>query len=278
MIQLRAQPLSRVVLALSLGAHGFGFLILRGIAASEATPLFGEATFCLFFSAGLAAAAHLHSTLAFFRVQHLLRLALMLAVIQAVESASERLELVLLLPFVLEAAVYDETPGAVVLSALAVGGLAGQAAFNLRYRESSILLGHIGSVATVGVLVSMVALLMAHYREELVAERRRSGDLTSSLLNLADANRVFLRYTGAAESESAARERQRIIRELHDIVGYALTNVIVMTPRGSCAGGVDAVATDGVDAFRGDVLGELRGERCDGEELEVSPKYGSYLV
>ena len=44
----------------------------------------------------------------------------------------------------------------------------------------------------------------------------------------AHANREFQAYAGTVKSESAAEERIRITSELHDTVGYALTNVIVM--------------------------------------------------
>ena len=56
----------------------------------------------------------------------------------------------------------------------------------------------------------------------------RVRSLDSTIGRLARANREFQAYAGTVKSESAAEERSRITRELHDTVGYALTNVIVM--------------------------------------------------
>ena len=56
----------------------------------------------------------------------------------------------------------------------------------------------------------------------------RLRSLDSTVGRQARANREFHAYAGTVRSESAAEERSRITRELHDTVGYALTNVIVM--------------------------------------------------
>ncbi len=53
-------------------------------------------------------------------------------------------------------------------------------------------------------------------------------NLSSSVRNLMDANMALQLYAHNIETESTEKERGRITRELHDMVGYALTNVIVM--------------------------------------------------
>jgi len=48
---------------------------------------------------------------------------------------------------------------------------------------------------------------------------------THRVTNLTNANLAFQDHAEYVESESAARERSRITRELHDVTAYALTNI-----------------------------------------------------
>ena len=58
--------------------------------------------------------------------------------------------------------------------------------------------------------------------------RTRLEYLTRSIDRLTEANVQFQEYAATAETRSTEQERQHITRELHDIVGYALTNLIMM--------------------------------------------------
>ena len=49
-----------------------------------------------------------------------------------------------------------------------------------------------------------------------------------SVENLAAANRSFIEHMENVEAESAERERLRITRELHDSIGYSMTNMAMM--------------------------------------------------
>jgi signal transduction histidine kinase len=62
-------------------------------------------------------------------------------------------------------------------------------------------------------------------RRRAVAEMRR---LDSAIDRIADINASFQSALAAAEEESVRKERNRITREIHDIVGYALTNQQMM--------------------------------------------------
>jgi signal transduction histidine kinase len=66
---------------------------------------------------------------------------------------------------------------------------------------------------------------IAESRRRAVAEVRR---LDSAIDRIADINASFQSALAAAEEESVKKERNRITREIHDIVGYALTNQQMM--------------------------------------------------
>jgi signal transduction histidine kinase len=56
-----------------------------------------------------------------------------------------------------------------------------------------------------------------------------NDQLHASVLQLTNANTEFLEQANTASEESAALERHRITRDLHDVVGQTLTNIIMMT-------------------------------------------------
>ncbi len=56
----------------------------------------------------------------------------------------------------------------------------------------------------------------------------RNEKLHSSVLQLTSANTEFLEQATNASEESAVLERHRITRDLHDVVGQTLTNIIMM--------------------------------------------------
>ena len=63
-------------------------------------------------------------------------------------------------------------------------------------------------------------------RLEVLADR--NDRLHASVLQLTGANTEFLEQANTASEESAVLERHRITRDLHDVVGQTLTNIIMM--------------------------------------------------
>jgi signal transduction histidine kinase len=81
------------------------------------------------------------------------------------------------------------------------------------------------AAAVLGALfAATVYLLTQHYREMLVERSKRITNLEQAFQQLTDSNLGLQLYASNAETESASRERARKTRELHDSVGYALTN------------------------------------------------------
>jgi signal transduction histidine kinase len=70
--------------------------------------------------------------------------------------------------------------------------------------------------------------MFTYYREQLVETTNSLAFQTRAVENLAAANRSFVEHMEDVETESTERERLRITRELHDSIGYAMTNMTMM--------------------------------------------------
>jgi signal transduction histidine kinase len=79
-----------------------------------------------------------------------------------------------------------------------------------------------------GILVSIFGSTMTRFREstaDLLEEKER---LTNSVVQLTRANSAYQEYAVRANETAAKAERQRITSDIHDIVGYTLTNNIML--------------------------------------------------
>jgi signal transduction histidine kinase len=98
------------------------------------------------------------------------------------------------------------------------------------------LLAYVDGVALHAALlplgVELVVLALAHrvirYREDLVAARQSLERERESVENLSAANDSLLRHLPEMKEESAEKERFRITRELHDTLGYSMTNIAMI--------------------------------------------------
>jgi signal transduction histidine kinase len=83
-----------------------------------------------------------------------------------------------------------------------------------------------------GTYFAVIVYLSAAYnrtREQAQTERVSKERLRESLIRLTKANIGFQDYADLAEQKGVEEERHRITREIHDTIGYTLTNVIMMT-------------------------------------------------
>ncbi len=77
-------------------------------------------------------------------------------------------------------------------------------------------------------IVILLILLLSAASDRLEKERKLTGRLDDALSSMARANLGFQSYTSSLELETLKKERKRVSREIHDTVGYSLTNIRIM--------------------------------------------------
>lgn len=83
-------------------------------------------------------------------------------------------------------------------------------------------------VVVLVVVPAFLVLVGQDLKTRLEALEAQNDSLHAAVLQLTSANTEFLEQANTASQESAVLERHRITRELHDVVGQTLTNIIMM--------------------------------------------------
>lgn len=146
------------------------------------------------------------------------------ALLGALRHGTPLLQLMAVIPPLIEASTYERFRVAVVINGVV---LCGFAAVALHPAHGTPRSAEVGAVLC-ALFAASVYLLTQFYREALVERSRRIVNLEQAFQQLTDSNLGLQLYASNAETESASRERTRITRELHDSVGYALTNIGMM--------------------------------------------------
>lgn len=136
------------------------------------------------------------------------------------------LRVTLLLSLVVEVAVYERYPLNMYL-----GVAASLVAATLYGAADGFTFHRIGDVGFVALTVGGTALIasaMGNYRELLVREQEHGNKLDQIIQELSASNLRLQQLAFRAEEESKESERNRITSEIHDAVGYTLTNLIMM--------------------------------------------------
>jgi signal transduction histidine kinase len=102
-------------------------------------------------------------------------------------------------------------------------------------------------------------LLLIHYRERLIRSNQKVEQANSAILKFNQANREYQEYLVKVEAEAMNAERNRITRDIHDIVGYTLTNNIVLMETAT-----DIVQTNPLELTK--LLKTARENAQDGQE------------
>jgi signal transduction histidine kinase len=77
-------------------------------------------------------------------------------------------------------------------------------------------------------IVLFLSGVIKYLAQTLSAREREIGRLDSAVEKITSINLEYQTYASTVERESSERERKRITREIHDIIGYTLTNQLMI--------------------------------------------------
>jgi signal transduction histidine kinase len=129
----------------------------------------------------------------------------------------------LALPTALWASLYEAYPAGLVLGCAAAVALP---AASLIAHAHGVLTA--ASVAVVCAASATLGSLLIRSREKVIALQRYINRLEENVTSLTRANILSQDYAKDIEVESRTRERDRMTRDIHDAIGYTLTNTIMM--------------------------------------------------
>ena len=126
--------------------------------------------------------------------------------------------------------LYERFP---VNARFAVGGILVSSLARAHASGAHILLPLASLPTLVGIPLALAAIalavsFMSNYREQLISTQIGFNRLDRSIGQLTRVNQEYQDSLVRAEDEVAKRERDRISRDLHDVVGYTLTNNIML--------------------------------------------------
>lgn len=228
----RQAPLAVFVLCFSLAGIGGAFVqVVHRM--NEAGPAVGNATPSLVSTASLGAMGCLSLLFfaspspAWFRAGMLLKTA-GLALHQLTAPAPLLAEAALLSALLMEIAIYE----AFFLNL--IGSLAVVAFSTLVFPLGALTAAGLSPSAAAGLLAAVSGplavswCLMVHFREKSIELTENAERLSGAVEKLAKASLGYQEYASEAAVRSQREERQRITRELHDVIGYTFTNNIMM--------------------------------------------------
>jgi signal transduction histidine kinase len=184
----------------------------------------------IFFQLFASCVLFFSSTLLRFRVALGIRAIALLLLVSSIAGAT-LIEVVLVGCFVAETAIYEPFPrnlwigGGVFLACL----LARLFVFlGPLHRDLPETLLEEGGFLLFGVLLLLPASLFTKYREDIIAVQQDKKRLDGMVMELAKANLQYQDFAAEASEAGMRDERLRITRDIHDVVGYTLTNNIAM--------------------------------------------------
>ena len=140
------------------------------------------------------------------------------------------IEMMLGLSIVLAVSIYEPHPGN-QWSAVAIGVVATANRMRMVLDDAAVEVSVISLHLVPGLILCVVGVAVAQmtrYRELLISTQRGYNRLDRTIGQLSRLNQEYQDSLIRVESESMESERKRITRDIHDVVGYTLTNNIML--------------------------------------------------
>lgn len=201
------------------------FFSLAGLVYFTVSDRTDDATISLLIAVGLIlfGANLLVRTLTRFLLLLLFQIAVIEALVIRLQAISPLANVILVLAFVLNTSirlhVRYSAPLNVFVAALPLVSAVRSGAF----RDHELLV-----VAALEAVFVGFAGVVIYYREKLIDVAGERDHHRKVLRNVSAANESFVEHLPEMKRESAEQERLRITRELHDSLGYAMTNIVTI--------------------------------------------------
>ena len=224
------EKIAIILLFFSFICHGTIILLVHHRA--DQLTFHDEILFCVGLSVLCSLMVFLFDLTSIFLSFHLLRYISLIVMGQMVPPSLIAVEILAILPFFFETAIYMGIRKSSILNwSVIIIYCFSDSLHIFRHNEAgsvfSLMLLFLTSASACG-----LSALVIYFREKVVSHEQQIEEYKDALLKLSDANKAFQQYADSIESKSTTKERKRITRELHDSVGYALTNIAMMMNAG----------------------------------------------
>jgi signal transduction histidine kinase len=227
---MKREGLATAVFILSTCCHGLAF---TWIFLNRSTVPFGlETALCVASAYACSCVTYVSDRVKVFGAVHAAQGLLTLLSLAILAGRTELVEAALLVPFCIQTTTYIRIRSALLINGFFSAGICSIDVLGLAPLGAGPLLFHLWPVLILTASTTAAGCLITRYRETIVRHETRIAELSAAVSNLANANTAFQNYADTIESVSKDDERNRITRELHDIVGYALTNILMMMNAG----------------------------------------------
>jgi len=140
------------------------------------------------------------------------------------------IELILYSSLIIETSFYLLSPGNIIVQSIIF------LLFMLSQGEVSawqknverVSIHDLTAAAMYSLIIITISLMLKKSSEKCTDKTKRIIHLDSAITQLTDANIGFQSYVKTLEIQTLIEERKRVSREIHDTVGYVLTNIIMM--------------------------------------------------
>lgn len=229
---MKRAPLAWILLLISLCANAYSALALPAAAVQAGRSVWaGEIIRSLLALNTVACLAEfITSKVSRFRAALALR-AFSLLLLLPYLSGNNETAMLLLGVFLVDTSIYEPYPRNLMLGSaffvcvltvqtLIFGGKAAEPWYGALLRRADF--------ALFGILLIILSSFFTRYREEIIAVEKEREKLKLMVVDLARTNLQYQDYATEAAKSGVEEERLRITRDIHDIVGYTLTNNIAM--------------------------------------------------
>jgi signal transduction histidine kinase len=163
---------------------------------------------------------------------YIFRAAFIAVTIALLQGRALALEIVLLMSFILEAPTSLPWFGGFFIASLTFSFATLSDFLHLLPGGLILSIDHSAAILVISIPILVLTARASQNSNILQANREQIVALNLAIENLENANRAFQNYAETIRSLSTEQERKRITRELHDMIGYALTNIIMLMNAG----------------------------------------------